>query len=161
MTTDRINESQPPQWLEDLLEVISNSFRPDVPCGPLGFIWSLPTSSNNKWHVNIFPTTGEIAEAGPEDGMELVPGFQLLLNPITRAFDEVPKLVWLSPSNYRGELDGPGVAYQGKVKGNDIVLCIFEEPPSIFKPTVIFDRLKGETRCKESKSDDCAEPPRP
>ena len=100
------------------------------------------------WKVSVFPTPGEIAEAGPQDGKVVIPGFHMSLGPIFKCFEEIDKIDWMAPSEYTGELDGPGVCIHGRAFGHKFQLFLFEEPPQAFEPTVIFDQINGVTRPK-------------
>jgi hypothetical protein len=142
----RFEAGTPPEWVIDLLDAVSTGFRPEIPCGPLGYVWVPPQNRKQPWKVSVFPTPGEVIEAGPQDGRIAVPGFRISLIPILNVFDSAPQIDWHAPSEYTGELDGPCLQLAGRAYGEKVTLFLFEEPPDAFGPTVVFDRLKNETR---------------
>lgn len=146
--------AKPPDWVSDLIGAVAAGFHPEVVCGPLGYIWIPPKDQMQPWRLSVFPTPGEIAEAGPEDGEITVPGFRLTLTPILKKFSPIPRVDWRAPSQYTGELDGPGVVIRGRVHGRRLILSVFDEPPAAFKPTVIFDRIRGKTRLRPNDTEE-------
>jgi hypothetical protein len=113
-----------------------------------------PKGPKKIWKISIFPTPGEIIEAGPRDGQTAIPGFQLNLGPIAGMFDRDPRIGWIEPSQYTGELDGPCIVLQGQIRRRKVHLRIFQEPPAAFAPTVFFDRISNETRLRTSANDE-------
>lgn len=149
-----LEKGTPPDWMDDLLDAVSTGFRPEIACGPLGYVWIPPNDEGRPWKVSVFPTPGEVIEAGPLDGKITVPGFRFSLNPVLRKFERKTCIEWMAPSEYTGELDGPGVFIKGRAYGLALELFVFEEPPANFRPTVVFDRLKGETRLKPPETNE-------
>lgn len=143
----KMQPGTPPAWVTKVLDAVSDGFQAEIPCGPLGFVWAPPHRLQKRvWNMSVFPTPGEVIEAGPYDGQKAVPGFVLSLNPILAAFEPGALVAWRAPSEFTGELDGPSVTILGRVARRELCLCIFEEPPEAFEPTVFFDRIKKETR---------------
>jgi hypothetical protein len=143
----------PPDWFNGLLEAITEGFKPEISCGPLGYVWTPPTWQHNMWKLRVFPTSAEVL-GGAQDGQIEYPGFQLELQGIIDEFQEYPEITWNVPSEWTGELDGPGVVLQGRVAGEDLLLGIFAEPPAAFAPTVVLDRITGETRLRSDQKDE-------
>lgn len=149
-----IQRANAPGWIRSLLMLVDDAMTTEYPGGVLGYLWIEPQKDDGPWRVCIFPTPGEVIEAGPNDGKAFVPGFKLDLRPFIAEFDRLANFEWYAPSDYSGELDGPCVCLQGSYKQFPVVVCVFDESPKAYKPLVIFDRIKGETRLKRAESNE-------
>lgn len=148
--TMKINRADSPEWMQELLGLVQGAMAHESPTGsPLGYVWVEPQGDEEEekpWRICIFPTPGEVLEMGPDDGKVIIPGFKFDLKTIIAGFDRLSEIEWYAPSDYRGELDGPCLCFCGSWKKKPVIMCLFDEPPQIFEPTVVYDCIRGETR---------------
>lgn len=123
--------SEKPSWIDALVENVLDAMFPLGFIGPLGYRWWEPENPNNGfdgWQIVVFPTPNEAA-GGKHDGCKYVSGFHLNISQILASFNVVKAVVWNSPAQYNGDLDGPEFYIQGQFAGKDVWLRVFNLPP--------------------------------
>lgn len=77
--------------------------------GPLGYRYG---DDHGMWNVFIYPTPVELV-GGVNDGTIALPGFNLDLQELMSAFDQVIDLSWCSQSYGPFDLDAPHISIEG------------------------------------------------
>ncbi|MCP4658686.1 MAG: hypothetical protein GY856_25015 [bacterium] len=127
--------SEPPAWMESLIDVVLESIETHTLMGPLGYRYG---EDSGLWEILVYPTPVELS-GGDVDGMIVSPGFSLDLEPLLAAFEQIADMRW---SVYRyglHGLDGPEISIEGVYEGNEIFLRILAEAPEDEEPGIKVD----------------------
>ncbi len=133
-------DDEEPAWLDELLDIVSNSIEPDSPMGPLRMrYWE----EDDFWEIRIHTTPVELV-GGAHDGEVVLPGFTLEVMELQAAFEEVVALDW----NALGLTfpEGPHVAIEGTFQGHDVYLQVLARPPEDEEPGLKVDTTRRPRR---------------
>jgi len=127
------DEAEVDDWLNTLLNEVSDCIDADSPMGPLGLRYH---EDDGYWEVWIYPTPVELV-GGRHDGEVVVPGFMLDLEQLREAFDSVSAFHW----NAIGLNDpaGPQVTIEGVFQGREVSLHVLAYAPEGEEPGLKFD----------------------
>lgn len=127
--------SQPPTWLETLVDIISNCIEPHSPMGPLEYGYLL---EEDIIELIVYPTPVELV-GGAADGAVVVPGFSLDLQALQSAFERVEAVHWQAHDMGPHDFDGPHLSVEGLYEGHSVWLRLLSEPPEETEPGLRLD----------------------
>ena len=82
--------SQPPAWMESLIDIVANCMEPHSQLGPLAYRWR---NEGGYWEMWVYPAPAELV-GGAEDGAVVSPGFSLDVQELSSAFEELEDVHW-------------------------------------------------------------------
>ena len=117
--------TEPPAWLESLVDAVAKCMAPHNVLGPLGYRWG---EEAGAWEVVVYPTVAELV-GGAEDGVIVFPGFSLDLRELSAAFEQVTAVHWQSHAFGPHDQAGPHVSIEGCYQGHQVSLQVWSEAP--------------------------------
>lgn len=140
-----------PDWIQELVQRISEQLRPLGFIGQIGFRYLRPNADQNttgRWLLGIYLIPYELT-GGQHDGAAAVSGFCLNIRDLLSIFSEVTTLEWRVPRSYTDGLAGPEVWLEGLYRGSEAVqLHVYADPPSDEAPALVLDVTTNTLRAK-------------
>ena len=127
--------SQPPTWMEDLIDSVSGCMEAHDVMGPFGYRWG---EEDEFWEIIVYPTPIELV-GGYADGENVSPGFSLDIKELSCSFDEVAEVRWQAHNFGVHDFDGPHISIEGVYQGHQIWLRVMGEAPKDEEPGVQLD----------------------
>ena len=131
--------SQPPDWMEALVDTVSDCMEPHNVMGPLGYRWQ---EEDQFCTIAVYPLPIELV-GGAVDGEIVSPGFSLNLQELSSAFEKLEDIYWCGQALGPHDLEGPHVSFEGVYQGHHIYLAILSDPPEGEEPGLELD-VSGE-----------------
>jgi hypothetical protein len=111
-----------PDWLEVLLDLVTDCIEVESLAGPLGVRWG---QDEDAWEVTIYPMPVELV-GGASDGELVAPGFTLDLERLRTAFTRLDSFGW----NALGlGQDGPCIKLEGDFMAHELFLRVLAQAP--------------------------------
>ena len=124
-----------PDWMENLVEIISACIEAQSPMGPLGYRY---LGQDAHWELMVYPTPVELV-GGADDGAVVIPGFSLELHILLTHFDRVEAFQWYPCGLGPYDLEGSCISIEGCYQGHDVWLRLLAEPPEDEEPGLQLD----------------------
>lgn len=136
---------RPPGWAEKLLMAVRASMHSEVKLH-LGF--SL-RSVDHRTDLVVFPLPG-VVNGGRDDGLRIVPFFDLDVTKISSEFNSLNALGWRSACEYNAE--GSEFRIFGLYQNRPVLLRVLTDPPPSAPPYMSVDGDTGEVRPRNQNS---------
>ena len=127
--------SQPPIWMESLVDIVSECIEPHNTMGPMGFRYEL---DEDLWVVIVYPSPIELIGESL-DGTIVAPGFSLDLEQLRSAFEQLDEARWNAHSFGPYDLDGPHISIEGIYQKHNVWLQVLAEAPDDAEPGMKLD----------------------
>ena len=124
----KADDSDAPEWVYELAEVVAGNMTSISGPGPLGFLY---LEEDSFWEVIIYPKPVELL-GGAEDGEIVAPGFSLDLEELRTEFDQIAACSWQSLGYPHGE--GPHVSIEGVYQGHEVFVQVLAYAPEDEEP---------------------------
>ena len=131
--------SEPPSWLNSLVDVIAECMEPHNTMGPLAFRWG---NENDHWEITVYPTPAELI-GGSTDGAVVSPGFSLDVHELSTVFEELVDVHWQAHAFGPHDPEGQHVSFEGVYDGHTIYLQVLSEAPEDEEPGFKVDLTKN------------------
>lgn len=131
----------PPRWVDRALSQLSRCVQPIDPMGDVGYIID-EDDEPRTWTLKIFPLLNELY-GGPDDGKRFPPGFSMCLSRLSQMFDLPPHIDWVTPTHFTGEFDGPHISASGMYRGVNLLVLIYDQPPSLDAVALRINTITG------------------
>jgi hypothetical protein len=126
--------SDTPQWLEALVEVVTDAMTGHSVPGPVGFRYR---EEDGCWELLVYQLPVELL-GGQHDGEVVFSGYWLDLEVVRSAFTRVDAVSWQAHS-MSDQDEGPYVSMEGEYAGHEVWLRILAFAPDDEEPGMKVD----------------------
>lgn len=127
--------SQPPAWLESLVDLVAASMEPHAEMGPLEFRY---LEEERLWDITVYPSPIQLV-GDPADGVIVSPGFSLDLEQLRSGFERIEAIHWHALPFGPYDRDGVCIFVEGRYQDRDILLRVLAEAPDDEEPALQVD----------------------
>ena len=126
--------TQPPAWLEALVELVAKAIEGHDTMGPFGYRYR--QEDDQGWAILLYPTPIELLDAAEEERTLASPGFSLDIHQLQGVFEDVHELYWNAHGFDPRGLDGPSILIEGSYENHNVYLEVLayapeDEPPGM------------------------------